>query len=248
MTVSKQTTAHKNRQPRIWLVISNKLGDNSQVEIIAQQLGLPSEIRRVIPKDKYVQGKPWFKASLYLLDLKQSDPLEPPWPDIIITVGRRPSMAALWIKEQAQGQPKVILVGRPRRWIERYDLLIIPPQYRVPPLANVYRLQFPAMRPDLQRISKDAEVWRPRLSALKKPLLAVLIGGPTQPMRFDSPVTQKLIEQASTMAANGTLLITTSRRTPDSVVSELQKNLLVSKLSSNTYYHLHIVAFYDKCS
>ena len=47
-------------------------------------------------------GKPHFRASLYHIDRARSAPLEPPWPDLILTVGRRPSMAALWVKAQAQ--------------------------------------------------------------------------------------------------------------------------------------------------
>ena len=43
---------------------------------------------------RYVDGKPWVRPSLHHIDLARSDALEPPWPDLIITVGRRPSMAA----------------------------------------------------------------------------------------------------------------------------------------------------------
>jgi mitochondrial fission protein ELM1 len=82
-----------NRPPHIWLVIGDKLGDNAQVEIIAEALGLPFEVRRVLPKPQFVLGKPGFKPSLYHLDLERSDKLEPPWPDFILTIGRRPSMA-----------------------------------------------------------------------------------------------------------------------------------------------------------
>ena len=52
----------------------------------------------------YVMGKPHFRASLYHID-RALRALEPPWPDLILTVGRRPSMAALWVKAQAQGRP-----------------------------------------------------------------------------------------------------------------------------------------------
>ena len=90
-------------EKRIWLVIGDKPGDNAQVEIIAEALGLPFEIRRVLPKEHYVLGKPPFKVSLYHLDLQRSDKLEPPWPDLILTIGRRPAMAALWIQQQSGG-------------------------------------------------------------------------------------------------------------------------------------------------
>ncbi len=49
---------------RIWIVLSDKLGDNAQVEIIAQALGLPYEIKRIYPLEKYVFGKPRFRPSV----------------------------------------------------------------------------------------------------------------------------------------------------------------------------------------
>ncbi len=87
--------------PCIWLVLGDKLGDNAQIKMIADSLGLPYKIKHLVPKEKYRLGKPHFKASLDHLDLGSSDPLAAPWPDLVITAGRRHSMAALWIKDQS---------------------------------------------------------------------------------------------------------------------------------------------------
>ena len=81
--------------PRIWLVLGDKLGDNAQVTMIANSLDLPYEIKHLVPKEKYRLGKPRFRASLEHLDLKNSDTLSAPWPDMVITAGRKHSMAAL---------------------------------------------------------------------------------------------------------------------------------------------------------
>jgi len=74
-------------EKKIWLVLGDKVGDNAQAEIIAKALGRPYQIKRVRPVEKFVFGKPGFKPSLYHIDKANSDPLEPPWPDLIITVG-----------------------------------------------------------------------------------------------------------------------------------------------------------------
>jgi hypothetical protein len=68
--------------PCIWLVLGDKLGDNAQLTMIANSLGLPYEIKHLVPKEKYRLGKPHFKASLQHLDLENSDPLAAgtPWP------------------------------------------------------------------------------------------------------------------------------------------------------------------------
>ena len=207
---------------RIWLVIGDKLGDNAQATMIADSLGLPYETKRLLPKQKYVLGKPRFRVSLDHLDLDHSDSLTPPWPDLVITVGRRHAMAALWIKTQNPAT-KIVLLGRPRRWIEKFDLIIALPQYQIPDLPNVMRLSLPLMRPDKNAVAKEAAHWRNNFENLKKPIVAVMVGGPTRPYRFDKKVASELITQCKQIHDHygGTLYFSTSRRTPEIIVSAL---------------------------
>jgi hypothetical protein len=214
-----------HRPPRIWLVIGDKLGDNAQVEIIAEALGLPFEIRRVLPKPQFVLGKPGFRPSLDHLDLERSDELEAPWPDFIITIGRRPSMAALWIQEQSGGRSRIILLGRPKKWINRFALVIVPAQYRVPQRDNVLQLNLPLMRPNEAAIASAAAHWKARFDALPRPITALFVGGQTKPFRFDADAAADLIETAARMRgqSGGTLYISTSRRTPPQVIETLRR-------------------------
>jgi len=48
----------------------------------------------------------------------------------------------LWIKEKSAAT-RLVLLGRPRRWIERFDLDITLPQYQVPDLPQVLHLSLP---------------------------------------------------------------------------------------------------------
>ena len=209
--------------PRIWLVLGDKLGDNAQVEAIAESLGLPCERKTLQFKPPYRQGKPAFKASLYHVELEASDPLEPPWPDLILTVGRRPSMAALWVRRQSGGRARLVLIGRPKRHAEEFDLIISTPQYLIPERANVVRLSLPLMRADPAAIQAEAKRWKDRLGALPRPLTAVLIGGPTKPFRLDAEVARDLVARVSeSLGREGTLFFSTSRRTPPEVVETLE--------------------------
>jgi mitochondrial fission protein ELM1 len=212
-------------EKRIWLVIGDKPGDNAQVEIIAEALGLPFEIRRVLPKEQYVLGKPPFKASLYHLDLHLSDKLEPPWPDLILTIGRRPAMAALWIQQQSGGHCQIVLLGRPKRWAQRFSLIIVPSQYLMPASQRVLRLDFPLMRSNQAAIAQAVETWRARFSTLPRPLTALMVGGQTKPFQFDAGTARELLDAAQQAAGAGFLYITTSRRTPPAVVKMLQQAL-----------------------
>jgi len=214
-------------EKRIWLVIGDKTGDNAQVEIIAEALQLPFEIRRVLPKKQYVLGKPPFEASLNHLDLERSDKLEPPWPDFVLTIGRRPSMAALWIQEQSGGRTRIILLGRPKKWIERFELVIVPSQYQLPQRPNVLSFDLPLMRPNDAAVVGAIKNWQGTFDGLQKPVTALLVGGQTKPFRFDREAARELLEKTIDVLGQspGTLYITTSRRTPPDVVSALQEHL-----------------------
>ncbi len=213
--------------PRIWLLVGDKLGDNAQLEVIADALGLPVERKELRFREPYQLGKPRFEASLHHLDPARSATLAPPWPDLVLTVGRRPAMAALWVRKQSGGRSKIVLVGRPRRRLENFDLVIAPPQYRLPAQPNILPIGLPLMRSDEAAVAAAAAAWQPRLEALTRPLTAVLVGGPTQPFRFDAEVARRLLATARrvTEADGGTLFLTTSRRTPAEVADALEAAL-----------------------
>lgn len=213
--------------PRIWLVTGEKPGDNAQAEIVGSALGLPFERRVLRFHPQYQHGKPRFRASLYHVDLQRSDPLVAPWPDLIVTIGRRPSMAALWVRAQSGGRTKLVIIGRPRRFADRFDLILSPCQYRVPSLPNLMRLELPLLRPDPAALDRARVSWADRLQALPRPLIAVLIGGPTRPHRFDASVAASLLRRCESLRqrTGGTLYLSTSRRTPAEVVAELQTRL-----------------------
>ncbi|MGB5741102.1 MAG: ELM1/GtrOC1 family putative glycosyltransferase, partial [Sedimenticolaceae bacterium] len=93
--------------PRVWLLLGEKIGDNNQVEVIADVLPWPLIRKTLRFRPPYDQEKPPFAVTIDHVDRVRSDRLEPPWPDLILTSGRRPSMAALWVREQARGRCRV---------------------------------------------------------------------------------------------------------------------------------------------
>ena len=213
--------------PRIWLLIGDKPGDNAQARAVTDALGWPYEVRQVFPKAEWVLGKPKFEPGLAHLDMTRSAPLTPPWPDLIVTVGRRPSAAALWVQDQSGGASRIVLLGRPKRWAERFALIIAPRQFKIPPRDNLVQLDLPLLRADPAAVAAAREAWRERLSSLARPLTAVLIGGETKPFRFDAAVARDLLAELARIRTRdgGTLYFTTSRRTRSDVVAALEAAL-----------------------
>ena len=167
----------------IWALLAEKPGDNAQIEAVVGAIGLPWQARRFAMAERWRVAKPQIAADISHLDLEASERLEPPWPDLIVTSGRRLFNVALWIKARSPGT-KLVLVGRPHGHYEGCDLIVAPPQYRLPPRANVMTLQLPLLFPPRERIAEQAQAWRDELAAMARPLTAVLVGAQTRPFRF----------------------------------------------------------------
>lgn len=211
---------------RIWLIVGDRLGDNAQAENLMAGLGLPFERRYVRVVDPWVKGKPKVIPSLHHLDLDTSDELAPPWPDIVVTVGRRLSMVAQWVREQSGGKTRIILVGKPSGPTSPYSLIITSSEVQMPPAGNLHRISLPLLRVDEARVQQAAEEWRERMAGFPRPLVGVLIGGPTNPFVFNRGVTRRLLEIAQQVVARGgTPYFTTSPRTPPEATAALKRDL-----------------------
>jgi mitochondrial fission protein ELM1 len=217
-------------QPRIWLLLGNKKGDNGQVETIADalqsQLGWHCERKNIQVREPFLFGKPKVGPTLYHIEREQSDPLAAPWPDLIITVGRSPANVALWVKQQSADHSKLVLVGKPSGYMERFDLIITSAETLPAPYPNVLRISMPLMRINQVAIDQAARDWAERFAQLPRPLVAIMIGGPTNPFVFNPTVTRQLVEEAErVISSGGTPYFTTSRRTPPKITAELKQRL-----------------------
>jgi uncharacterized protein len=213
--------------PVVWLILSEKTGDNAQLLALAGALPWPCLVKRVAVREPYVLGKPRISASLHHIDPQRSDPLDPPWPDLVITIGRRMSMVALWIQSQSGGRTRTVLLGAPRHFAGRFDLTIVSEQYRPTHRSNEVRITYPLQRIDESSIAAEAEAHRSEFADLPHPLIAVLVGGATKAVRFDAAVAARLARDVADLARKdqGTLLVTTSRRTPPEAVDILAREL-----------------------
>jgi len=219
--------------PRIWLLQGEKAGDNAQMEQVAEALGWPVERRHLAMQEAWRFGKPRVRPSLAHVDLAHSDTLAPPWPDGVLTVGRRMSAAALWIRRKSRGHTKLVLLGKPRQRQRSFDLVVASAQYRLRHAPNVLRTRLPLMRLDPLQVERAGVAWQTRLGHLARPLTALLVGGPTRAARLDAAVAQQLVRACTALprpvgAQGGSLYATTSRRTPPGVIAALETALPAS--------------------
>ena len=211
--------------PRIWLILGEKPGDNAQVLNLAEATGWEFVVKKIYVKPKWVTGKPRVRPTLDPIDLDRSDSLEAPWPDLVMTAGRRLSCVGFWIKKTSAGKTRLVMVGRPRRLSDEVDLIVAATHYVVPPGPNVVHHELPLMQVEPSLLENATRLWRSRLAEMPRPLTALMVGGPTGGLRFDLETARDLFRKTleSVEESGGSLYITTSRRTPPDVVEMLKR-------------------------
>ncbi|CAN5202281.1 hypothetical protein BH10PSE7_BH10PSE7_13870 [soil metagenome] len=213
--------------PRIWVIAGAKTGDNAQILRAADAMGLPYEVKRIALRPEFEIAKPKVSPSLHHIDRARSDTLAPPWPDLVITIGRRLSLVALWIKQQqAGGRCKIALFNAPKGDFARFDLIVAPAYYKIPDTPSVCRIGLPLIEADAAKIAASAQRFAGSIGAMKKPLNVLLLGGPTGHMRLDGAVALDILEtMRRTFASVGSIFASTSRRTPLEVADAIAGRL-----------------------
>jgi uncharacterized protein len=223
MAASRDNEA-RSSHPRTWVMMGHKAGDNSQILALAEGLGWPFEIKHLVYRPTELLTNLLAPLTLLGIVQRKSSPLAPPWPDLIISAGRRNEPPCRWIQAHADRRVRLVHVGRPWALIENFDLVVTTPQYRLPRRPNVLHNTTPLQRVADDRLREAAARWAPRLAHLPRPYTAVMVGGNAGPYVLDPEAATLLGRAASAFARlrGGSLLISTSARTPKETLSPLE--------------------------
>jgi mitochondrial fission protein ELM1 len=150
-----------------------------------------------------------------------SDRPAPPWPDLVVSCGRRATAVAIAIRKASQGRTLGVHVQNPLTAVSAFDLVVAMDHDGVsgPNVLNV-----PTALHDVTaaRLAAAAEAWRGRLAEGEGPMAGVLLGGTTRHHPFTPETAAPLIEGLVKLRAAGwRIAITPSRRTPEPVLSAL---------------------------
>jgi mitochondrial fission protein ELM1 len=225
MTASVEAKAQP--APRVWAVIGHKAGDNAQILALAEGLGWPFEIKRLVYRPTELLTNRLAPRTLLGIVRHRSTPLVPPWPELIISAGRRNEPACRWIQARAGRRVRLVHCGRPWAPLDCFDLVVTTPQYRLPERPNVLHNTLPLQRVSEPRLEAARALWGPRLAQLPRPRIAVLVGGDAGPYVLDREAAALLGRAASALATRqgGSLLVTTSARTPGHAIDALEGGL-----------------------
>jgi hypothetical protein len=213
--------------PRTWVLMGQKAGDNAQLLALAEGLGWRYEVKRLAYRPTELVTNLLFDATLLGRVGHASSRLEPPWPDLVLSAGRRSEPVARWIRAHADPPPKLVHVGRPWRRPGHFDLVIVTPQYRIAPGPGVLWNPLPLHGATAECLADAAAAWGPRLAGLPRPRVAVLVGGSSELFTLSARTAVRLAREAGAWArtSGGSLLVTTSARTPSRAALALRDAL-----------------------
>lgn len=218
------------QRPRIWALLGAHAGDNDQVLALAEMLGVPFEVKRLTYNFWRHLGPRLLGPSFLSLNRTSRAALSGDPPDLTISVGYRSAAVVRTLRRRSKGRTRSIHVGFPRISPRHFDLVITTPQYPVADHPNVLRVPCALTRAataghssgDYQSID------------MPKPRHLLVVGGSTWFWELDSAALiqtlGEMIDEAGRLG--GSVMVTTSPRTPSGVRDEIAGRLATTDLPS----------------
>ncbi len=217
---------------KVWLLLDDRAGNRNQCLGVASALSMPYDVKE-LRYSAWAKLPNIFTTRLMFGIRRQSrHQLVPPWPDLIITAGRRAGAIARALKERSGGKSKLIQIMWPGSiGAADFDLMCIPNHDDVPDLANIFRI--PGSPNLITPNGSDTEPVTAAFDELPSPRIALLCGGTNKHRRFTKEMAAALGRRAAEMAnqSHGSLLILTSRRSGDAAES------LINEINSPCRVH-----------
>lgn len=203
---------------KVWVLADDRAGNVAQALGVAEALGEEIEIKNIrytkwVALPNFLRG-----ASLIGVTEETAKELSAPWPDYVISAGRRSAPVARWIKKQSQGKTKIIHMMYPGYFgLSDFDLVVLPYHdgCRLD-RENIMRVIGAPHRVTPEKLAAEKEKWAPVFERLPRPMIAVIVGGATKDKPFTVNMAKDFAAKVKKMGENlggASFLVTTSRRT-----------------------------------
>jgi hypothetical protein len=152
---------------------------------------------------------------------RDSAPLTPPWPDVLVTCGRRSTALSIAIRRLSAGRTLTVHVQNPLCPPSAFDL-VVPMRHDAITGANVFAVDTALHGVTAAKLAAEADAWRARFALLPTPRIGLVLGGSNRQYRFSGDCGERLLDlvaRARTASGAG-LFVTPSRRT-DPVIRDL---------------------------
>lgn len=221
--------------PLIWVVSDGTAGMVAQALALAHALDEPYFDVRIMASPIYRLFPQMGAWPLMPISPRRNDrKLGPPWPDIIITCGKRTAGASLAIKRLSGGKTKIVQIQDPRIDPAYFDVMVTPQHDPISKkgLPHIIVSKASLNRLSMAEIAKEAKGLERPYRRSKKASTAVMIGGHNRRYKAGAEDFARLGEALAVYAKTHQrhLYLVPSRRTPKSAYP-----ILAEKLSCVSY-------------
>ncbi len=204
-----------------WILSEGYAGLQAQALGLAEAAGLQPEVRVLAPRAPWK----WLSPTFWPVPLAAvGDAVRAPLPELVIGCGGVAAAVGAALRRRG---PPVVQVQHPRMDPCRFDLIVVNRHDELTG-PNVVVTRTALHRVTSERLAAAREVWRPRFEHLRRPLVAVLLGGSNGRFRLDAAVARQLAGQLSSMVRQDGVgvAVTPSRRTDPAVTRVLAEALV----------------------
>lgn len=210
-----------------WIITEGMAGTENQCLGVAEAMGLMPVIKRIGLR------QPW-KALSPFIGFEQAwsftgDKLKAPWPDLVISSGRKAIAAARYIRRQNGDKTFIVQIQDPRMRATTFDLVAVPAHDRLRG-HNVFVTTATPNRITAQRLHDGRQDFAAILRSVPNPRVAVLIGGTSKTYTITPENMKTLAAQLKELDRLGYgLMVTASRRTGEENLLTLKNALHSTK-------------------
>jgi len=214
--------------PTIWVLEDHKPGHTTQSVGLASALGFPYEIKRLRFNTLNHFSNRVRGASTLGLSPTRSAALAPPWPDLVISTGRRSAPVARWIGEQSGGRTRLVQLGRRGgESVDAFDLVVACAHFRLPLHPRRMQTVAPLNAVTPERMAQAAERWHGLFGDAPRPHIVLVAGGTCARHRLDAETARRMGNEVRAWAESlgGSVFAITSRRTGPEATAALRSAL-----------------------
>ena len=222
----QQTTPARSKPAELtaWVISDGTVGMEIQSLALARAVGVEPVLKRVRPR------LPWraLPARAWLFPFwslgADNDPLEPPWPDLVIGTGRVAAALSSAIRRASGGRSFTVQMQNPHLPPDRFDIIVVPEHdgYAAPNAVTTLGSMHAVTT---ERLDDLRATWAPRFAHLKRPLVMAVIGGSNRRYRLDVEAATALGRQLAPLTEEHGLAVVSSRRTGKEQEAAIRKAL-----------------------
>jgi len=209
-----------------WILTDGRAGMRAPALGLAEAMAAAVVEKRVDPAKPWV----WLPTRIWPPGISglgpDSDTVDPPYPELLISCGRRAVGPARWLRARSGKRIFAVHILRPYIDPTAFDLVITPSHDGMSG-PNIVAVTGSLNRVTDALLAEAAARFAATLARLPRPLVTVLIGGPNRTYRFDNAAIDRLADKLRIMARThgAGLAITASRRTRPTMVARLRERL-----------------------